>query len=115
VTLAFLLNDAFNQVGQAADAVFQGQGRTFVVQDRFFSVHLPQIRVKGRRCLSLDRDLENPEFLGNESLPFTFPVDDEAQGHGLDPACGQAAFDFLPEQGGNFVAYQPVQNTPGLL
>jgi GNAT superfamily N-acetyltransferase len=99
VTLAFLLDNVFDEEGLAVDAAFQGQGRAFVVQDRLFPVHLPQVRVKRRRRLALDRDLENPVFLGNESLAFTFPVHDEAQGHGLDPACGQAAFDFFQSRG----------------
>ncbi len=40
---------------------------------------------------------------------------DQAHGYGLDAAGGEASFYFFPEDGREFVAYQAVQHTTGLL
>ncbi len=54
--------------------------------------------------------VERPVFLRYEGADFPFPVDDQAQGHGLDPARRQSAAHLLPEQGADLVTHQPVQD-----
>jgi hypothetical protein len=115
VALAFLFGHVLDQEGPAGDAPFQGQGRALVADDSLGAVDLPQVGLEGRGRGALQRDLENPVLLGNKGLAFALAVHDEAQGHGLDPAGGQAALDLFPEQGGNLVAHEPVQDASGLL
>ena len=63
----------------------------------------------------VQQHLQSPVFLGDEGADLLFPLGHQAGGHGLDPAGGQAPADLLPQQGGELIAHNPVQNAPGLL
>ena len=59
--------------------------------------------------------VQRPVFLRLEILDLPLPVIHHSGGNRLDPSCGQAPLDLLPQQGTELIAHQPVQNTPGLL
>ena len=59
--------------------------------------------------------VQRPVFLRLEILDLPLPVIYHSGGNRLDPSCGQAPLDLLPQQGTELIAHQPVQNTPGLL
>ena len=58
---------------------------------------------------------DGPVFLGNERLDFLLALDDHPRGDRLHAACGEAAFDFFPEEGADFIADEAVENAAGLL
>ena len=59
--------------------------------------------------------VQRPIFLRLEVFDLPVPVIHHSGGNRLDPSCGQAPLDLLPQQGTELIAHQPVQNTPGLL
>ena len=59
--------------------------------------------------------IQGPVLLRLEIFDLPIPVIHHPGGNRLDPACGQAPLDLLPQQGAQLIAHQPVQNTPGLL
>ena len=59
--------------------------------------------------------VQRPVFLRLEILDLPLPIIHHSGGNRLDPSCGQAPLDLLPQQGTELIAHQPVQNTPGLL
>ena len=59
--------------------------------------------------------LDGPVLLGLEGPNLLLPLHHQAGGHRLHPAGGQAPADLLPQQGGELIAHDPVQNAPGLL
>ena len=63
----------------------------------------------------LQQGVQGPVLLGHEIGDLLFPVRHQAHGHGLDPPGGQAPADLLPQQGGDLIAHDAVQDTPGLL
>ena len=81
----------------------------------FFVVDFCQIRLERRRRLSGQQGAEEPVFLRLKGLAGFLALHNKPQGHGLHPPGGNAAFDGLPEQGRNLVAYQSVQHATGLL
>ena len=60
-------------------------------------------------------DLQGPILLGDKGPDLLLPLGHQTGGHRLDPAGGQAPADLLPQQGGELIAHNPVQNPPGLL
>ena len=81
----------------------------------FLVAELVEFGVKGRGGVRCELGLEIPVFHGDEGKAFAFAFHDDAQGHGLDTTGGDAAFDFFPEQRGNLVADQTVEDAPCLL
>ena len=69
----------------------------------------------GRRPLRVEKRLHAIEGLALEVHDFLLPVDDEAEGDGLDAAGGKLRPDFAPKDGGEFESDQAVQHAPGLL
>ena len=60
-------------------------------------------------------DVQRPVLLGDEGPDLPLPLHHQAGGHRLHAACGQAPANFFPQQGGELVAHNAVQNPPGLL
>ena len=65
--------------------------------------------------VSGENGVQGPVLLRLEILDLPIPVVHHPGSHGLDPACGQAPLDLLPQQGAQLIAHQPVQDAPGLL
>ena len=59
--------------------------------------------------------VQGPVFLGHEIGDLLLPVRHQAHGHGLDPSGGEAPADLFPQQRGQLIAHDAVQDTPGLL
>ena len=59
--------------------------------------------------------IQRPVFLGNKCPDLIFPVHNQTGGNGLNTAGRQAATDLLPQQRGQLVTHNSVQNTTGLL
>ena len=59
--------------------------------------------------------LDGPVLLGLEGADLLLPLHDQAGGNRLHPAGGQPPPDLLPQQGGELIAHDPVQDAPGLL
>ncbi len=66
-----------------------------------------------RRCGKLC--LQRPVFLRHKGADFFFPVNDHARRHRLHAARRQTALDLPPEEGGQLVAHNAVENAPRLL
>ena len=58
---------------------------------------------------------DGPVLLGHEGANLLLPLHHQTGGHGLHTARRQATADLLPQQGGELIAHDAVQNTPGLL
>ncbi len=96
-----------------------------VVQDLF---HLPgvigldglgamfqQVGQEPRRFFAGQAGVQGPVLIGHEGLDGPLPVAHQAQGYGLHPAGAEPRLDFLPEQGADLIAHQPVQDAARLL
>ena len=59
--------------------------------------------------------VQGPVLLGLEGFDLSLPLADQPGGHRLDPAGGEPPADLLPQQGGELVAHDAVQDAPGLL
>ncbi|MPN17862.1 hypothetical protein SDC9_165217 [bioreactor metagenome] len=59
--------------------------------------------------------VQRPVFLGLKGLDLPLPVVHHPGCHGLDPPCGKAPADFLPQKRAELIAHDTVQNAPGLL
>ena len=59
--------------------------------------------------------LQGPVFLRHKGPDLGLPLGHQSCGHGLDAAGGQAPADLLPQQGGQLIAHDPVQDAAGLL
>ncbi len=63
----------------------------------------------------LELGFDGPVFDRGEGVDLAFALDDEAEGNGLDAAGGEAATDLVPEERGDLVADEAVENAAGLL
>ena len=59
--------------------------------------------------------LDSPVLLGDKGPDFLLPLRHQPGGHRLDPPGGQAPPDLPPQQGGEFIAHDAVQDAPRLL
>ena len=59
--------------------------------------------------------VQGPVFLGHKIGDLLLPVRHQAHGHGLDPPGGEAPADLFPQQRGQLIAHDAVQDAPGLL
>ena len=59
--------------------------------------------------------LDRPVLPGDKGPNFLLPLHHKPGGHRLHPSGGQPLPDFLPQQRGELVAHNPVQDAPGLL
>ena len=59
--------------------------------------------------------LDGPVLLGLEGPDLLLPLHHQAGGHRLHPSGGQAPADLPPQQRGELIAHDAVQNAPGLL
>ena len=59
--------------------------------------------------------VQRPILLGLEGSDFVFPVHHQPGGYGLNSAGRQAPANLLPQQRGQLIAYDSIQNPPGLL
>ena len=64
---------------------------------------------------ALERCGEVPVCSGNERHALAFALDDDARGHGLDTAGGQARHDLFPQHGADLVAVEAVEDAAGFL
>ena len=87
------------------------------VQVLFFAVFAVVVGEKGvfLRAVRGQPRVQRPVLLGLEGGDLMLPLTDHPGGHGLDPPGGEAPADLLPQQGGELIAHDPVQNAPGLL
>ena len=63
----------------------------------------------------LQLGFEVPVAATAEGPPGPFTLHQQAHGHRLDPACGEAPGHFFPQQGRHRVAHQSVEDATGLL
>ena len=70
---------------------------------------------EGDAAVVFQQGVQRPVLLGDEVLDLLLPVCHQTHGHRLHPACRQAPPDLFPQQGGQLIAHDAVQNTPGLL
>ena len=63
----------------------------------------------------LQQHIQSPILPGLEGPDLIFPVHHQTGSHGLNTAGAEAPTHLLPEQGGQLIAHNPVQHTPGLL
>ena len=100
------------RVGQLIDdfggSFFAGYFDCFVV---LFS----EVRFENGRLLSVQADVDGPILALLEGADFAFPFHDKPECDGLNPAGGESAADFVPEQRRDFVADQAVENAASLL
>ena len=59
--------------------------------------------------------IQRPVLLGLEGADLIFPVHHHSGGDGLDASGGQTPAHLLPQQRGQLIAHDPVQNPSGLL
>ena len=59
--------------------------------------------------------MDFPELLGNEGANLPLALDDQAHGHGLNPARRESPGDLRPEQRRHHIADHAVEEAPGLL
>ena len=64
---------------------------------------------------AIEAGIQQPILLAVEVPDLLLPIHHHAGGHGLNPAGGQAGLDLAPEEGGQLIAHDPVQNAAGLL
>ena len=89
--------------------------KVFASRDTF-AVHFPQGGGKlGATRLGSQPRHQIPVFSSRKTHPVAFPVDDHAGRHRLHSSGRQAGTNLAPQQGGDFVADQAVENTAGLL
>ena len=76
-----------------------------------------QFRFKAscRSVIFLHRCMNRPVFGYFKRFNFTFPVANQPDSHRLNPAGAEAAAYFLPQQGTQFITYDTVKHSPGLL
>ena len=113
--LAFLFGDGADHEGIAPDGGLGGFGVRGVADGQLLAGVLDEVRLEFRRDVAGQFGLENPVFFRHESPTFLFPIHHQPQGHGLDPAGGDAAFDLGPQDGRYLVADQSVEDAAGLL
>ena len=65
--------------------------------------------------LRLERDVDRPVFLGNETVDLVFPVDDQTGRDRLDAPGGKTALDVLPKKRTQFITDDPVEDAARLL
>ena len=94
---------------------FEGLGIGLAGDCRLGAADPGQIRPEGGAFGSLKQDAEHPVLLGLELFALEFPVHDEPKRHGLHAAGRDAPLDCLPQQGGNLVAHEAVEDAPRLL
>ena len=58
---------------------------------------------------------DRPVLFRNEGANLALSIDDEAHGDRLHAAGREPAADFRPEQRGDFIADEPVEDSPSLL
>ncbi len=86
-----------------------------VVNLRRFIALAEKAGVEDGLLFRLQIGVERPVFLFNERANLAFTFHNHADGYGLDAPGGKTAADFIPEQGRDLVADQPVQHAAGLL
>ena len=73
-----------------------------------------ELGVKGGTALS-QLCFEVPIAAALEGAAGPFPLHQQPHGHGLDPSGTQAPGDLLPEQRGEGVTHQAIEDPPGFL
>ena len=92
-----------------------GLGLGFVLQLPLL-VLAPVVGLEGTGLAdAVQLDVQGPVLSGDESTDLVLTVHHQTGGHGLDTACGQAPADLLPQQGGQLVAHDAVQDASCLL
>ena len=79
-----------------------------------FSSPLPRKRASNAGGLE-KIGVNRPVFFLFERLDFAFALDDEAQRNRLHAAGGETSPNLVPEQRGNLIAHEAIENAPGLL
>ncbi len=107
--------DGFDDVLRAIELRERVIGGGLARELRRLVVLLDQVRVQRRRFAGCQGGVDGPVLVLDERDDFAFALHDDAQGHGLDPAGGEAPADFVPQQGRNLVTHQTIENAAGLL
>lgn len=113
VTGALFFLDGSDLRGQAVDALPQGRCCLGIGDLGLVAVYAPEFG--HHRWVGGEMEREVPVLLGDEGLAFAFSVNDEAQGHRLNPPCRQPPLDFGPQEGRDFIAHQSIEDAAGLL
>ena len=98
---------------------FQGDADLF----RFFAVvnfdllftFSDESGVESRRLAGREVGIDRPVFFLFERLDLAFTFDDQTQSNGLHASRGETSTHFIPEQRGNLISNQAVENTARLL
>ena len=96
-------------------ALFDGAGLGLVLGQQLLALAVGG-KAGGKALVpGTQRHVHVPVFVRLEALDLLFAVVDEAHGHALHAACGQAPAHLAPQEGAELVAHQTVQHTAGLL
>ena len=108
--------------GRVRDVVAHGERGRLVAQPRIRAVELelPAVEARepgreGRRSRALERGVDRPVLDRDERLDLLLAVADDPQRHRLDAPGRKAPPDLLPEEVGDLVADEPVDDAPRLL
>ncbi|MFT3772551.1 MAG: hypothetical protein QM820_44740 [Minicystis sp.] len=115
VALLLLARDLGDAVGRALQIGAHGRGLLAVGHLDLAAVgggELGGERLAGR---VLQRHADVPVLLGLEGADLALAVDDEAQGHRLHAAGREAEGELRPDQRGDVVAHDAIENAPGAL
>ena len=115
IAAALFLLDLGDGVRRALEAGEDLLHFVVVLDPELLLVLLEELGLELRRELPFEERGERPELLGLEGLDLLFALADEAQGHGLHAAGGQAAAHLFPEDGADLVAHETVEDAAGLL
>jgi hypothetical protein len=90
-------------------------GRDAVADPGFLAFYFYQTHLNRRGILTLQVGGDIPVFLRYEAADFFLAIADDAHGHRLYAPGAESPSHLFPENGTELVAYQPVQDAPGLL
>ena len=94
---------------------FRLEARVVAVELELLALEGLQARRELRRTARLEVRVERPVLDRTERLDLPLPFADDAQRHRLDASGGESPPDLLPEQVGNLVPDEAVDDAPGLL
>ena len=115
IAAALPARDALHLPGRPVQIRHHRERRRFGGKARLLALDLAQGGHELRRVLSLELGVERPVLRGHEGEDLALALGEKPHGHGLHATRGQAAPDLFPEEWGELVAHEPVEDTPGLL
>src|SRR5579862_416621 len=92
-----------------------GVSAFLVVDGDVFAFVLGKLGFENGRLARVQHGVDGPILLRDEGANLLFAFDDQAQGDGLHAAGGEAAAYFVPEQRGNLIADDTIEDAASLL